>query len=90
MLAAGSGAIVNCASIGEMKGSRGRSAYSACKHAVIGLTRSAALDYAASGVRINAVCPGMVHTSVAVAVTRNLRPGDRAADGGAGADRALR
>jgi NAD(P)-dependent dehydrogenase (short-subunit alcohol dehydrogenase family) len=47
MVAQGSGAIVNCSSIGGLKGSIGRSAYSASKHAVIGLTRSAALDYAA-------------------------------------------
>jgi hypothetical protein len=46
MMAQGSGAIVKCPSIGGIKGSRGRSAYSASKHAVIGLARSAALDYA--------------------------------------------
>ena len=44
------------------------------KHAVIGLTRSAALDYAAKGIRINAVCPGMVNTPMAVFVTKNYDP----------------
>ena len=74
MIAQGSGAIVNCSSIGGLKGSRGRSAYSASKHAVIGLTRSAALDYADKGIRINAVCPGMVNTPMAVFVTKNYDP----------------
>jgi NAD(P)-dependent dehydrogenase (short-subunit alcohol dehydrogenase family) len=71
MMAQGSGAIVNCSSIGGMVGSRGRSAYSASKHAVIGLTRSAALEYATKGIRINAVCPGMINTPMAVRVTKN-------------------
>ena len=70
----GSGAIVNCSSIGGMVGSKGRSAYSASKHAVIGLTRSAALEYADQGIRINAVCPGMINTPMAVAVTKNYDP----------------
>ena len=74
MMTQGSGAIVNCSSIGGLKGSRGRSAYSASKHAVIGLTRSAALDYAATGIRINAVCPGMVRTPMALQVTKNYDP----------------
>jgi NAD(P)-dependent dehydrogenase (short-subunit alcohol dehydrogenase family) len=57
-----------------MVGSRGRSAYSASKHAVIGLTRSAALDFATQGIRINAVCPGIINTPMAVAVTKNNDP----------------
>ena len=56
------------------KGFQRGSAYSASKHAVIGLTRSAALDYAAKGIRINAVCPGMVNTPMAVFVTKNYDP----------------
>ena len=74
MTAQGSGAIVNCSSIGGMVGSKGRSAYSASKHAVTGLTRSAALDYAAQGIRINAVCPGMIDTPMAIDVTKNYDP----------------
>jgi NAD(P)-dependent dehydrogenase (short-subunit alcohol dehydrogenase family) len=69
MMAQGSGAIVNCSSIGGLKGSKGRSAYSASKHAVIGLTRSVAVEYAATGIRINAVCPGIVDTPMAAFVT---------------------
>jgi NAD(P)-dependent dehydrogenase (short-subunit alcohol dehydrogenase family) len=74
MTAQGSGAIVNCSSIGGLVGSKGRSAYSASKHGVIGLTRSAALDYATQGIRINAVCPGIINTPMAAAVTKNYDP----------------
>lgn len=71
----GSGAIVNCASVGALTGNPGISSYIASKHGVIGLTRTAALEYVKKGIRVNAVNPGLIDTQIA----RDVVSGDESA-----------
>ena len=66
----GYGTIVNTSSAGGVVGFPGQAAYIACKHAILGLTKTAAIDYAAQGIRINAVCPGVIRTPMAEELIR--------------------
>jgi len=69
MLKQGKGAIVNIASIAGLVGFTGLPAYVVSKHGIVGLTKTAALEYAKQGIRINAVCPGVIRTAMVDRVT---------------------
>jgi NAD(P)-dependent dehydrogenase (short-subunit alcohol dehydrogenase family) len=73
MLRQGKGAIVNLASIAGLNGIPWAGPYASTKHAVVGLTKSSALDHATQGVRINAVAPGAIRTDI---LARQLEGGD--------------
>ncbi len=85
MTAQNSGSIINTASIAGMIGSAHIAAYTASKHAVIGLTRSAALECTQTNVRVNCVCPGLINSRMLSAITTGRNggkpmPAEKAAD----------
>lgn len=75
----GSGAIVNTASIGGILGWSCQYGYIASKHAVVGLTRAAAAEFACKGLQINAIAPGGIKTPTAADTMRQMNPDDPAA-----------
>jgi len=77
--ARGGGVIVNTASIAGLRGSRNLVAYTASKHAVVGLTRTAALELAPAGIRVNAVCPSPIDTAMVQALETGASPSNPAA-----------
>lgn len=75
----GGGAIVNCASIAGLEATPRMMAYGASKHAVVGMTKSAALEFARDGIRTNAVCPSPIETRMMRSIERGINPDDMAA-----------
>ena len=76
MIARGGGAIVNTASIAGLRGTPNLIAYTASKHAVVGLTRTASMELVRRGIRVNAICPAPIDTAMAAEMEQKARPGD--------------
>jgi len=87
MLRQGGGAIVNCSSIAGVIGFPGIPAYTASKHGLVGLTKAAALEYATRGIRVNAVCPGVIRTAMIERFTAGSAEAEAAMAGGAPMER---